>query len=79
MGRYLVDDNVAFAENLAEIIGDAGDTAVTVPISRLLETIRTARRNGVVHSARRPHLSARSTARFTRGMLTSWNSPDEHS
>ncbi|HEX8953477.1 MAG TPA: response regulator, partial [Polyangia bacterium] len=55
--RYLiVDDNVAFAENLAEIIADAGDAEAVVVDSgpRALELVKSQRFDALVSDMRMP-------------------------
>jgi DNA-binding NtrC family response regulator len=55
----VVDDNVAFAENLAEIIGDAGvgDAIVADSGARALELIRVRRFDAMVTDMRMPVMS----------------------
>lgn len=60
MRRYLlVDDNVAFAENLAEIIADAGDAEAVVAESgeRAVALLETQRFDVVVSDMRMPLMS----------------------
>ncbi len=56
MRRYLiVDDNVAFAENLAEIIADVGDEAVVVDSgARALELAKQERFDALISDMRMP-------------------------
>jgi two-component system, response regulator PdtaR len=59
MRRYLlVDDNTAFAENLAEIIADVGDEAVvTTSGASALELVKTMRFDALVSDMRMPVMS----------------------
>jgi CheY-like chemotaxis protein len=59
MRRYLiVDDNAAFAENLAEIIGDAGDQAVVATGGeRALELVRGTAFDALISDMRMPVMS----------------------
>jgi two-component system, response regulator PdtaR len=56
MRRYLiVDDNAAFAENLAEILADAGAEAVVAPSGeRAIELVKTARFDALLCDMRMP-------------------------
>jgi CheY-like chemotaxis protein len=60
MRRYLiVDDNVAFAENLAEIIADAGDAEAVVVDSgeKALARVQQERFNALVSDMRMPEMN----------------------
>jgi CheY-like chemotaxis protein len=59
MRRYLlVDDNAAFAENLAEIIADSGDEALVADSgARALEMVKTTRFDALVSDMRMPVMS----------------------
>jgi CheY-like chemotaxis protein len=59
MARYLlVDDNVAFAENLAEIIADSGNDAVVADSgARALELAPTTHFDALVSDMRMPRMS----------------------
>ncbi|MGZ4777662.1 MAG: response regulator [Thermoanaerobaculia bacterium] len=68
MARYLIiDDNVAFADNLAEIIADTGNDAVVVDCgARALELAVTARFDAVISDMRMPGMSGGETVRRLR-------------
>src|SRR5689334_22032718 len=55
----VVDDNIAFAENLAEIIGDSGvgEAVVADSGARALELIRVTRFDAMVTDMRMPKMS----------------------
>ncbi len=59
MRRYLiVDDNVAFAENLAEIVGDAGDEALIAESGeRALALVTAQRFDALISDMRMPVMS----------------------
>ena len=59
MARYLlIDDNAAFAENLAEIIIDSGNEAVVADSgARALELARASRFDAVISDMRMPSMS----------------------
>lgn len=68
MSRFLiVDDNVSFAENLAEIIGDLGDEAVVADCgTRALELVRQQRFDVLVSDMRMPEMSGIEVVRRIR-------------
>jgi DNA-binding NtrC family response regulator len=69
MRRILVvDDNLAFAENLAEIIGDAGagEAVVAESGARALELIQTTRFDAMVTDMRMPRMSGAELIREAR-------------
>ena len=68
MSRFLIiDDNVSFAENLAEIIGDLGDEAVVADCgTRALELVRQQRFDVVVSDMRMPEMSGIEVVRRIR-------------
>ncbi len=59
MARYLIaDDNIAFAENLAEILEDAGDEAVVVDSgARALDVAENGRFDAVISDWRMPRMT----------------------
>jgi CheY-like chemotaxis protein len=60
MRSYLiVDDNIAFAENLAEILGDAGDAEAVIADSgeRAIELVKSRRFDALVSDMRMPFMS----------------------
>jgi DNA-binding NtrC family response regulator len=66
--RYLIiDDNAAFADNLAEIIADSGNEAVVVDCgARALEVAATTRFDAVISDMRMPGMSGAETVRRLR-------------
>ena len=70
MSRFLiVDDNVAFAENLAEIIGDTGDEAVVAASgARALELAARSRFDALVSDMRMPGMNGTEVVRRLRAI-----------
>lgn len=68
MSRFLVvDDNAAFAENLAEILSDAGNEAVVANSgSRALELTRRERFDALVSDMRMPEMSGSEVVKGAR-------------
>lgn len=68
MSRFLVvDDNVQFAENLAEILSDAGDEAVVADCGRrALELASRDRFDAIVSDMRMPEMSGSEVVRRLR-------------
>lgn len=68
MARYLlVDDNIAFADNLAEILSDGGDEAVVAACgARALELAATTRFDAVISDMRMPHMGGAEVVRRLR-------------
>ncbi len=68
MSRFLiVDDNVSFAENLAEIVGDMGDEAVVADSgARALELVRQQRFDVLVSDMRMPEMNGLEVVRRIR-------------
>jgi len=68
VSRFLVvDDNLAFAENLAEILGDAGDEALVADSGRrAIELVQTLRFDGLVSDMRMPEMNGTEVLRHLR-------------
>jgi CheY-like chemotaxis protein len=82
----IVDDNVAFAENLAEIIGDTGDEAVVAASgARALELAAKRRFDVLISDMRMPQMSGGEVVRRMRVMdadlpviiMTAYTADDE--
>jgi DNA-binding NtrC family response regulator len=70
MSKFLVlDDNIAFAENLAEIMADAGcDVIIADSGPRALEHIARERFDGIVSDMRMPEMSGAEVLRRARSI-----------